>query len=558
MCGRFSFDLSVELLERFFALDEVRREPETSYNVAPPEDGPVVLEEDGVRALDAYRWGLVPGWSDDLDFGARTINARAETIHEKPAFREAFRHRRCVVPVSGFFEWQDRPSGRKVPHHLRDPAGDPLPLAGLWERWTGDGAEHRTFAVVTTDPNATVEPVHHRMPVVLERGEVDRWLGADAAEADELRELLYPAPADRLEGYEVPERVNDAAEDGPDLVEPRRDGGRSTRLDDFRGAVGGGASHGTLLCEAQPRLAQARWGVAEEAWRRTRREATRDPPISCYLPALLQCIVSCRGGTPEGVSERVEPTDTSGGPGMGPQHVRYRDVGPRVPGLRGPHTGHPVRRTPRRAPRPEGGGQDRHLRRVRRGPHHRRRRRLGPAQRLTLSFSPEPGAWREVPGAPLPLPAPGAGARGRGPNPHTDPAGRAAEVRRRRRGRVRGRTEVTTSGGVPRPRCGPRDAPALAPLSTGPRRGGVGVVVAEASQPPIEVVEEIDEVPVPVQVEERIAYLAEHLGLAREDVAGKLLTMIFREGLEWQDLRYLRQLTDDVTPESDGGRHRTS
>jgi putative SOS response-associated peptidase YedK len=230
MCGRFSFDLPVELLEQYFDLDEVRREPEVSYNVAPPEDGPAVHVEDGARVLDAYRWGLVPGWVDDLDFGARTVNARSETVAGKPAFREAYRSRRCVVPVSGFFEWQGRPSGRKAPHHYRDPDGDPLPLAGLWERWTGDGGETRTFTILTVDANATVAPVHDRMPVILDRGDLDRWLDPDG---EPPADVLEPAPEDRLVGYEVTDRVNDSAAEGPDLVEPREDGGQATSLDDF-------------------------------------------------------------------------------------------------------------------------------------------------------------------------------------------------------------------------------------------------------------------------------------------------------------------------------------
>ena len=163
------------------------------------------------------RWGLIPSWSRDGK--APLINARAETVADKPAFRSAFRKRRCLVPADGFYEWQALP-GRKRPFLFRRPDGTPFALAGLWEAWHGpDGRPLETCALLTTEANAVVRPVHDRMPVLVSPADFDRWLAPDAAPAN-LVPMLRPAPDDALAAVAVGPYVNSARHEGPGCVEP--------------------------------------------------------------------------------------------------------------------------------------------------------------------------------------------------------------------------------------------------------------------------------------------------------------------------------------------------
>jgi putative SOS response-associated peptidase YedK len=226
MCGRYSlFTPPPELESRFDATFEFDFEPR--YNAAPSQQLPVITDE-APESFQRLEWGLLPEWADEHDEGH--INARAETADEKPAFAEAYERRRCLVPADGFYEWADR-GDRKRPYRVAYEDDRPFAMAGLWERWTpetqqtgldafgSDGADHgeadpvETFTVLTTEPNAVVEPLHHRMAVILDPDEERAWLdGADVS--------LDPAPADGFRSYPVSTAVNNPANDSPELLRP--------------------------------------------------------------------------------------------------------------------------------------------------------------------------------------------------------------------------------------------------------------------------------------------------------------------------------------------------
>lgn len=218
MCGRYSITTPVEALARLFGFPE-RPNLAPRYNMAPTQIAPAVREEDGGRHLALLRWGLVPFWAKDIAIGARLINARAETLAEKPAFRDAFRKRRCLLPADGFYEWQAVES-RKRPYLIRRRDGRPLAFAGLWESWRGGGeAPLETFTIVTTEANGTLRPIHGRMPVIVEEEAFALWLSPPSDGAG-LRELLRPAREDLLETIEVSTRVNNVRNDDAACAEP--------------------------------------------------------------------------------------------------------------------------------------------------------------------------------------------------------------------------------------------------------------------------------------------------------------------------------------------------
>ncbi len=209
MCGRYTLALPAPELVEAFDVPPLSFEWRPRWNVAPGQDCPVVGEDRKGRRMGLMRWGLVPGWMDDPPAGG-FVNARAETAHDKPSFREAFARRRCLVPADGFYEWA-REGGAKVPRWFHPAAGGPLALGGIWEG--------RTFAVLTTEANADVRPVHPRMPVLVPRSGWDAWLdGGTPREA--LRRLIAPAADGTLERRVVSTRVNAVGEDDAGLVEP--------------------------------------------------------------------------------------------------------------------------------------------------------------------------------------------------------------------------------------------------------------------------------------------------------------------------------------------------
>ncbi|MDZ7701684.1 MAG: SOS response-associated peptidase [Halobacteriales archaeon] len=227
MCGRFSLFVPQPDVERRFEASATRPLGER-YNIAPRTDVPVV-RADEPDVIDQIRWGLRPGWVDDPGEWPHPINARAETVEEKPSFREAAAERRCLVLADGYYEWTGT-RGSKQPYRIAM-GGEPFAFAGLWDAWRSNGDALRTVAIVTTAANETVGEVHDRMPVVLEPDEEAAWLAAD--DPDERAALLDPYPDDGgLEVYPVSRAVNDPANDRPSLVEPI-DIGEQAGLEEF-------------------------------------------------------------------------------------------------------------------------------------------------------------------------------------------------------------------------------------------------------------------------------------------------------------------------------------
>jgi putative SOS response-associated peptidase YedK len=221
MCGRFTQERPASELAEIFGAEPLTDDPGGRYNVAPTDEAAVVVQRDDRRAVTAYRWGLIPHWATDAKVASRMFNARAETLTQSPAFRDAFRRRRCLVPVDSFYEWKREGTVRQPYRVVRDD-GRPLALAGLWAGWRDPATEtvRRTFTIVTTTPNDALRDLHDRMPVVIPEAAWDRWLGPTPEDAGELLGLLVPNDDVRLTIYPVVRDVNDVRRDGPELIEP--------------------------------------------------------------------------------------------------------------------------------------------------------------------------------------------------------------------------------------------------------------------------------------------------------------------------------------------------
>ena len=226
MCGRYTLTVDAAVLAELFEL-EPPTDLEPRYNIAPTQAVPIVrTAPDGGRRWARVRWGLIPSWAKDESIGSRLINARAETAADKPSFRSAFKHRRCLIPADGFYEWA-KTEGGKVPHHVRFADRRPFAFAGLWERWMPpEGEAVDSCTILTTAPNGLVAGIHDRMPVILPPGAYADWLapgplGPDAAEA-----MLVPHPGDGMEAVPVSRHVNSPANDDERCLEAA--GGRDT------------------------------------------------------------------------------------------------------------------------------------------------------------------------------------------------------------------------------------------------------------------------------------------------------------------------------------------
>jgi putative SOS response-associated peptidase YedK len=210
---------SPEAIRRLFGYPEQPNFP-PRYNVAPTQPVPIVRLVDGQRQFTLVRWGLIPPWVKDPRQFSLLINARGESVNEKPAFRNAMRRRRCLLPADGFYEWKDE-GGRKRPFCVRPKDGEPIAFAGLWETWMGpNGEELETAAIVTTAANRELTALHDRMPVVVTPDAFDLWLDCRKVDAMTATALIAPARAGLLHAYEVSPAVNRADNDGPTLIEP--------------------------------------------------------------------------------------------------------------------------------------------------------------------------------------------------------------------------------------------------------------------------------------------------------------------------------------------------
>lgn len=221
MCGRFTLTVSAEVLADHFKLEAVPP-LEPRFNIAPTQAVSVIWIRPARkrRELAILQWGLIPSWADDPSMGARCINARAETVLEKPAYRTPFRYRRCLMAADGFFEWKGKGKLRQ-PYYFRLKDGRPFAFAGLWEQWGPEGADQiETCALITTDANQEVRPIHERMPVILSPADYDLWLDPHNHEAERLLPLLRPFTAEPLEVFPVSTRVNSPFEDEPECITP--------------------------------------------------------------------------------------------------------------------------------------------------------------------------------------------------------------------------------------------------------------------------------------------------------------------------------------------------
>jgi len=220
MCGRFSLATPPEEIARFFNLVALPR-LKPRYNIAPTQDCAVIRAPgDDARELVMMRWGLIPSWAKDMAIGNRMINARGESVGEKPAFRAAFRKRRCLVPADGFYEWK-KDGKAKQPYWIGRPGRVLFAFAGLWERWQGEGAEPiESFTIITTDANDAISGLHDRMPAILDPAQYDAWLDPANEDAGALSDMLDPAPVKMLEFHPVGTRINSPKNDDPSLLEP--------------------------------------------------------------------------------------------------------------------------------------------------------------------------------------------------------------------------------------------------------------------------------------------------------------------------------------------------
>lgn len=225
MCGRYNIITDAQALVDAFGIEHVLLDMgafRPRYNVAPSQDVPVVRQTNGGRELLNMRWGLVPAWSPEPKTRYSTINARAETVAEKPLFRDAFRRRRCLVPATGFYEWRAGPGG-KTPYHIRMRDAGLFAFAGVWEHWEKDAARLDSCSIIVTTANAVLRPIHDRMPVILDPADWDDWLAPDTASGDRLRSLLVPHDPAVMQAYPVDTLVNNPRNDLPRCITPAQD-----------------------------------------------------------------------------------------------------------------------------------------------------------------------------------------------------------------------------------------------------------------------------------------------------------------------------------------------
>jgi putative SOS response-associated peptidase YedK len=227
MCGRYVSATPPDQIAAYFDTEAPEVLLDRSYNVAPTQDVYAVLADGGVRHLDAFHWGLVPSWAKDPKIGSRMINARAESLADKGAFKAAFMRRRCIVPADGFYEWRkdlNAPAkAKKQPFFVHRPDGQPYAFAGLWEVWRGPDKDQeplRSLTIITTEANGPMGEVHDRMPVLLDEASWDTWLDRANEDLELLGRLLVPAPASLIAMHPISTEVNSVRNDGPQLIDP--------------------------------------------------------------------------------------------------------------------------------------------------------------------------------------------------------------------------------------------------------------------------------------------------------------------------------------------------
>jgi len=216
MCGRYAFYSPAEAVRQYFSIDN-ELDLQARYNIAPSQDVPVIRRRDGGKELVLLHWGLVPSWAKEKSIGNRMINARAETVAEKPSFRNALKNRRCLVLANGFYEWQ-KTGAAKQPYYISIQDQRPMAFAGLWESWDKGGDPLESCTIITTTANRLVAPIHHRMPVILNKDQQTCWLSGAPLDSDRLRSTLSPQTVDEMCAWPVDRRVNSPGNQGPELI----------------------------------------------------------------------------------------------------------------------------------------------------------------------------------------------------------------------------------------------------------------------------------------------------------------------------------------------------
>ncbi|HEX4868338.1 MAG TPA: SOS response-associated peptidase [Acidimicrobiales bacterium] len=226
MCGRFVSATPPDQVAAYFGTEAPEARLDPSYNVAPTRDVYAVLSDGSTRHLDAFHWGLVPLWAKDAKIGSKMINARAETLAEKNAYKSAFKRRRCLVPADGFYEWRKDPDAppkaKKQPFFIHRPDGRPYAFAGLWEVWRGPNKDQeplRSCTIITTTPNEPMAAIHDRMPVILPESAWDTWLDREVDDLELLGKLLVPAAPELTVMHPVSTAVNNVRHNGPELID---------------------------------------------------------------------------------------------------------------------------------------------------------------------------------------------------------------------------------------------------------------------------------------------------------------------------------------------------
>jgi putative SOS response-associated peptidase YedK len=233
MCGRFTLIQTAQEISQAFHIEKVF-DQEPQYNIAPTQMVIAMLyhPESEQHEFQSLRWGLIPSWAKDPGMGAKLINARAETVAEKPAFRSAFKRRRCLVVADGFYEWQHK-EGKKQPYYFRLQEGEPFGFAGLWEQWRSpkeqipleseqspQTKEITSCTILTTQANELLQPIHDRMPVILQQQDYDVWLDPQVQTPERLQQLLQPYPSEAMTAYPVSKVVNNPKHNSPDCIQP--------------------------------------------------------------------------------------------------------------------------------------------------------------------------------------------------------------------------------------------------------------------------------------------------------------------------------------------------
>lgn len=221
MCGRFTLTVDPAELKEHYQNASFPQEYAPRYNIAPSQ-AVLAIANDGKNAADFFLWGLIPSWAKDPSMGNRMINARGETLAEKPAYRGAYKYKRCLIPADGFYEWKSQPGTKtKLPYFIHIKAGELFAFAGLWDEWHGaDGSAIRTCTIITTAPNSLMAPIHDRMPVILRPEDYAEWLDPNPRAPDSLKHLIAAFPPERMEAYPVSALVNSPSNDRAELVQP--------------------------------------------------------------------------------------------------------------------------------------------------------------------------------------------------------------------------------------------------------------------------------------------------------------------------------------------------